>query len=45
MPKKFILTLTIILGLLLRPAAAAASGQNFLLLFSSNVHGETEPCG
>lgn len=27
------------------PVAAAADGQEFLLLFSGNVGGEMEPCG
>lgn len=45
MPTKILLTLTLILGLLIRPASAAVGEQSFLLLFSSNVHGETEPCG
>lgn len=42
---KIILPIFVILSLLIKPAFAFTGEQNFLLFYSNDVRGETEPCG
>lgn len=43
--KKTLFLLLILLLSAITPAAASSDLQDFILFYSNNVQGETEPCG